>query len=207
MSRNVKALVFAAALAILAVVLSCSEDSNYDQRTVVYVSSISHDKPFMVDVLCQGDSIYMKDGVTFKTSDDFIMEDNMSVTFTNKPYNGIVDPNNGSLGQFLVTGYDVTFFPYGGASVPVPPFTGTTSILVPAGESVEAFILICPFAAKNVAPLLGIQYSPTEIMTRAHIVFHGEEIQSGTKFDFEANATVNFADPLLTKADQQKLNQ
>ena len=209
MSGKVKVLAFASALIIVAVILSCSEDSNYDQRTVVYVSSISNDRPFICDVLCQGDSIFNSDGVTLKLSDDFITENYLPVVFTNKPYNSIVDPANGSLGQFLVTGYDVEFIPYGGASIPVQPFSGTTSILVPPGESVEAYILIVPFAAKSLQPLVGLMYQvdDIEIMARAHITFHGEEIQAGTKVDFEANVTVNFADPLLTKTDQDKLNK
>ena len=204
-----KVVVLAFALMLVAVILSCSEDSNYDQRTVVYVSSISNDRPFICDVLCQGDSIFNGDNRTFKLSDDFVTEDYLPVVFTNTPYNSIVDPANGSLGQFLVTGYDVEFIPYGGAAVPVQRFSGTTSILVPSGESVEAYILIVPFAAKNLQPLVGLMYQADdiEIMARAHITFHGEEIQAGTKVDFEANVTVNFADPLLTKTDQEKLNK
>jgi hypothetical protein len=209
MSGKVKAIVFASSLALLAVILSCSEDSNYDQRTVVYVSSIANDRPYMVDVLCQGDSIYNPDGVTFKYIDDFVTEDYIPVVFTNKPYNGIVDPAEGALGQFLVTGYDVSFMPYGGAAVPVAPFSGTTSVLVPSGESVSASVLLCPFEAKSLQPLLGLAYQTDgyEIMARAHIVFHGEEIQSGRKVDFEANVSVNFADPLVTKTDEDKLNK
>ena len=209
MSRKVKVLAFASALVLVAIIMSCSEDSNYDQRTVVYVSSIANDRPFICDVLCQGDSVFEDDGVTFLRGDDFITEDYLPVVFTNTPYNSIVDPANGSLGQFLVTGYDVEFIPYGGAAVPVQPFSGTTSILVPSGESVEAYILIVPFGAKALQPLLGLAYQTDdlEIMARAHITFHGEEIQAGTKVDFEANVTVNFADPLLTKTDQEKLNK
>jgi len=209
MSRKVKVLAFTSALVLVAIIMSCSEDSNYDQRTVVYVSSISNDRPFISDVLCQGDSVFESNGVTFLRDDDFITEDYLPVVFTNKPYNSIVDPANGSLGQFLVTGYDVEFIPYGGAAVPVQRFSGTTSILVPSGESVEAYILIVPFAAKALQPLFGLAYQidDLEIMARAHITFHGEEIQAGTKVDFEANVTVNFADPLLTKTDQDKLNK
>jgi hypothetical protein len=193
---------------LVAGILSCSEDSNYDTRTTVFVSSISHNRPFICDVLCQGDSIYEEDGSTLKTDDDFITEDYMAVEFTNKPYNSIVDPANGSLGQFLVTGYDVEFIPMGGAAVPVPPFSGSTSILVPAGESVEAYILIVPFEAKTVDPLFGLRYPiGGEIMSRAHITFRGEEIQSGSEVEFEAYVSVNFADLLLTKTDQDKLNQ
>lgn len=209
MSRKVMLITFASLFMLVAVIMSCSEDTNYDQRTVVYVSSISHDRPFICDVLCQGDSVFNSDGVSFKFSDDYISEDFMAVEFTNKPYNSIVDVGEGSLGQFLVTGYDVEFIPYGGATVPLPPFSGTTSILVPAGESVEAYILIVPFQAKAVQPLIGLAYQADdlEILARAHITFHGEEVQGGNKVDFEASVSVSFADPLLTKTDQQKLNQ
>jgi len=208
MFRKVTLPAFVSVLMIVAGLLSCSEDSNYDSRTNVYVSSISHNRPFICDVLCQGDSIFEEDGSTLKTDDDFITEDYMAVEFTNRPYNSIVDPANGSLGQFLVTGYDVEFIPLGGAAVPVPPFSGSTSILVPSGETVEAYILLVPFEAKAVDPLFGLRFPlGGEIMSRAHITFHGEEIQSGSEVDFEANVTVNFADLLLTRTDQEKLNQ
>ena len=209
MFRKVTLPAFASVLMLVAVIMSCSEDSNYDSRTAVYVSGISHNRPFICDVLCQGDSIYEEDGSTFKTDDDYITEDFMAVEITNKPYNSIVDPANGSLGQFLVTGYDVEFIPMGGAAVPAASFSGSTSILVPAGESVEAYILIVPFEAKAVSPLADLRYQigGLEIMSRAHITFHGEEIQSGSEVDFEAYVSVNFADLLLTKTDQDKLNQ
>jgi len=206
MSRKVKAAVVASALVLITVVLSCSENSNYDQRTVVYVSSINKDAPFLCDVLCQGDSIYEKDQIHFKYSDDFVTEDWIKVVFTNKPYNSIVDPNKGSLGDFLVTGYDVEFTPYGGAPVPVQSFSGSTSVLVPSGIAVPASILLVPFAAKDVDPLLSLMYTNNEIMARAHITFHGHEVQTNNSISFEVNVTVNFADPLITKADEKNLN-
>jgi hypothetical protein len=206
MSGKVKAAVVASALVLITVILSCSEDSNYDQRTVVYVSSINKDAPFLCDVLCQGDSIYEKDQIHYKYSDDFVTEDWIQVVFTNKPYNSIVDPDKGSLGDFLVTGYDVEFIPYGGAPVPVQPFSGTTSVLVPSGTAVPASILLVPFAAKNVNPLLSLMYTNNEIMARAHITFHGQEVQTNNNIKFEVNVTVDFADPLVTKADEKTLN-
>ena len=206
MSGKVKAAVVASALVLITVILSCSEDSNYDQITVVYVSSINKDAPYLCDVLCQGDSIYEKDQIHYKYSDDFVTEDWIQVVFTNKPYNSIVDPDKGSLGDFLVTGYDVEFIPYGGAPVPVQPFSGTTSVLVPSGTAVPASILLVPFAAKNVDPLLGLMYTNNEIMARAHITFHGQEVQTNNNIKFEVNVTVDFADPLVTKADEKTLN-
>ena len=206
MSGKVKAAAVASALVLITVILSCSEDSNYDQRTVVYVSSINKDAPFLCDVLCQGDSIYMPDQVTYKRSDDYVTEDYIQVVITNKPYNSIVDPTKGSLGNFLVTGYDVEFIPYGGAPVPVQPFSGSTSILVASGDAVTASILLVPYAAKNVAPLINLDYTSNEIMARAHITFHGHEVQTDNNISFEVNMTVNFADPLLTRAQEKQTN-
>ena len=202
MSGRVKVAAFATALILGALVLSCSEDSNYDQRAVVYVSSVNDDKPFLCDVLNQGDSLWNAARTAYKLDDDFITEEWVKVVFHNKPYNGIVDPAKGSLGNILVTSYDVEYTPLGGAALPVPPFTGKTSILVPANEFVAANILICPFMSKQVSPLLGLQYSPNEIMSYAHVVFHAEEIQTSNKFTFEASFTVNFADPLNSKDNQ-----
>lgn len=201
-----KVVVLASALLLVAVILSCSEDSNYDQRTVVYVGGINSDKPFLCDVLSQGDSIYNEDMITYKTIDDAVREDYVAVTFYNKSYSTVIEPGTGSLGDFLVTGYDVSFVAFGGAATPVAPFSGSTSILVPQGESVTGYILLVPYAAKNVDPLDSMKYTPLEIMARAHFVFHGHYVQTTTQVDFEANLSVNFADPLLTTQDEQRLN-
>lgn len=194
---------FVAALVLAVILMSCTDESNYDQRTVVYVASMNDDAPFLCDVLNQGDSLYERDGVTYKTDDDYITEDFIKVVFHNRPYNNIVDPGSGSLGDFLVTDYDVEFVPYGSAPVPVEPFSGKTSIYVPAGELVEGYILIVPFGAKNVDPLLSLMYTPQEIMTIANITFRGHEIQTDREVSFSAGLTVNFADPLLTKSQQR----
>ena len=193
-----KVVVLAFALLLVTVILSCSEDSNYDQRTVVYVGGINGDRPFLCDVLSQGDSLYEEDLVTYKTSDDFITEDQIEVVFYNKPYSTVIEPGTGSLGDFLVTGYDVEFIPLGGGSTPVAAFSGSTSILVPQSESVAGTILLVPFSAKNLDPLDSMKYSPLEIMARAHFTFHGHYIQTDTMVEIEANLTVNFADPLTT---------
>jgi len=199
MSRKVKVAAFLSVLTVGALILSCSEDSNYDQRAVVYVSSINDDKPFLCDVLNQGDSLWNSTKTAYKTDDDFITEDWVTVIFHNKPYNGVVDVSNGSLGNVLITSYDVSYTSTGGAPVPVQSFTGETSILVPPNEFVPASILICPFASKQVNPLLPLMYSPNEIMSFAHVVFHAHEVQTTNKFTFEASFTVNFADPLNSK--------
>lgn len=201
-----KVVVLAFALMLVAVILSCSEDTNYDQRTVVYVGGINGDKPFMCDVLNQGDSLYQEDMITYKTVDDNITEDYVAVVFHNKPYSTVIEPGTGSLGDFLVTGYDVEFIPLGGAAIPVPSFSGSTSILVPESESVTGQILFVPFSAKNSDPLDSMKYTPLEIMARAHITFRGHYVQTTTQVEFEADLSVNFADPLLTTQDQNKLN-
>lgn len=199
MSRKAKVALLASALILGALALGCSEKSNFDQRTVVFVSSINDNKPFLCDVLNQGDSLYEADRVTFKRSDDFVAEDVIAVVIHNKPYNSIVDPEKGALGNVLVTGYDVVFTPIGGAPMPVQPFSGKTSVLVPSGQDVTVDVLICPFAAKLVSPLVDLQYSPNEIMSFAHVVFHAEEVQTSRTFTFDATFTVNFADPLNSK--------
>jgi hypothetical protein len=206
MFGKTKVVMLAFALLLVAVILSCSEDSNYDQRTVVYVGGINGDKPFLCDVLNQGDSLFNEDMITYKTIDDNITEDYVAVVFYNKPYSTIIEPGTGSLGDFLVTGYDVEFIPLGADTTPVAPFSGSTSILVPASGSVTGNILLVPFAAKNLDPLDSMKYSPIEIMARAHITFRGHYVQTSTTVEFEANLSVNFADPLLTTKDQNTLN-
>ena len=201
-----KAVALAFAILTVAALLGCSEDTNYDQRTVVYVGGMNNDTPYLCDVLSQGDSIYNEDMVTFKTSDDFITEDRIEVTFYNKAYSSVIEPGTGSLGDFLVTGYEVEFFPNVGSPVPVPPFSGSTSILVPEGEAVTGSILLVPYAAKNVEPLQSVKYSYTEIMAYAHFKFRGHYVQTSTIVEFESNLTVNFADPLLSTKDQNNLN-
>jgi len=208
MSRKVKVAAVASALLLLAVILSCSEDSNYDQRAVVFVSSVNGGEPYLCDVLNQGDSLYMPppNTTTFKTSDDFITEDQIAISFTNRPYNSIVDPENSTLGDFLVTSYEVVFIPYGGAAVPVPPFVGNTSVFIPSGETVTSGILLVPFVAKTVDPLVSLQYTAGEIMSRVHITFHGHEVQTSNESTFEVDMSVNFADPLTTTKDQKQGN-
>ncbi len=183
-------------LTIGVLVIGCDEDSNYDQRTVVYASNINEGVPYFSDVLNQGDSLFKEDGVTPIASDDYVEEDWIKIQFHNKPYSTIIDPSNNALGDFLVTGYDVEFARLDGGTTPVPPFLGKTSVLVPVGSMVEAYIILVPFYAKNDSPLFDLRYTGIEIMTHAHITFHGHEIISGNDVDFSASISVNFADPL-----------
>jgi hypothetical protein len=203
MFGKIKVAALLSALVLGALIVSCSEDSNYDQRTVVYVSSINENKPFLCDVLNQGDSLYISRSTTiYKITDDYITEDRIQIVFHNKPYNGIIDPSTGALGSFLVTGYDVEFIPRAGDPVPVPAFSGKTSVLVPANEEVAAEILLVPYAAKQDSVLARLMYQPGEIMSNAHLKFYGHEVQANKEITFEAMITVNFADPLTTKNNQ-----
>ncbi len=207
MFGKIKLAALVSALVLGAIILSCSEDSNYDQRTVVYVSSINENMPFLCDVLNQGDSLYMPQSTTvYKEDDDYVTEDRIQVVFHNKPYNGIVNPENGALGDFLVTGYDVEFISTGGSLTPVASFSGTTSILVPADDDAMGYILLVPFSAKNLDPLNLLKYSPSEIMAQAHITFHGHEVQTDVNVDFETMILVSFADPLTTTGQQNQGN-
>ncbi len=185
------------------VLMSCSEDTPYDQRTVMIVSSINDNTPFFSDVLNQGDSLYERDGVTYKTNDDYVVEDYLPVTFYNKPYSSIFETENSSLGDFLVTNYDVEFVRLDGGTSPVPSFSGETSVLVPANSTVEANILLVPFSVKNQSPLYDLRYSPDEIITYAHITFHGHEVQTNRNISFETGVTVTFGDKLQVKGNEE----
>lgn len=201
--KKCTAFIFTTAMIIGALLIGCDEDSNYDQRTVVYVSNINEGFPFLSDVRNQGDSLWEKDYSDYKYDDDYWVEDWVTVEFHNRPYSGIVDPNNSSLGDFLLTGYYVEFITLDGSSTPVPPFTGETSILVPANSIVEGAILLVPVYTKRMTPLVDIEYTANEIMTNAHITFYGHEVQTDRDIEFSAGILVNFAD-ILDEDEQKK---
>lgn len=203
--KKCAAFTFVSMLIIGALLVGCDEDSNYDQRTVVYVSNINEGFPVLSDVRNQGDSLYERDGVTFKYDDDFWLEDWVKVEFHNRPYSSIVDPNSSSLGDFLLTSYDVEFMTMDGSATPVPPFTGETSVLVPANSLVEGAILLVPVYSKRMVPLVDLEYTANEIMTNAHITFHGHEIQTDREVHFSAGVVVNFVD-ILNEDEQNENN-
>ncbi len=185
-----------------AVMAGCdSKPDNYTTRTIIYVSYMNDGMPYLCDVLNQGDSLYYEDTFILKLEDDFITEDRVKVTFHNRPYNGIIEPCL-SLGDFLVTGYTVEFVPTAGGPLPAPSFTGNTSVLVPANEMVEFWIVLVPFDAKTVDPLLSMQYTNQEIYTNARITFRGHEVQTTREIGFDAGLHVNFGDPLITKTNK-----
>ncbi|MCD6380205.1 hypothetical protein J7M07_07160 [bacterium] len=179
-----------------AILMGCDSESTYQQRTVVYVSNINEGAPYMSDVLNQGDSLYYTDSFVYKTVDDYVVEDIVTVNFTNRPYSGIVDVDDGSLGDFLITGYKVEYESSSGTT-PVQIFSGKTSIFVPANSTVEGSILLVPFIDKNRDPLQAVRYSSTEILSNAIITFNGHEIQAENRtLSFSAGLQVGFADVL-----------
>jgi hypothetical protein len=152
--KRLTALALISIVGVWFLVMGCDEDSNYDSRTVVYVSSINENAPFLSDVLDQGDSVYTRDHSGFLIYDDFVAEDWIKVQFHNKPYNSVLSVDCAtSLTDFLVTNYTVEFVDLAGGPAPVPPIFGETSILVPAATFVEGYILLVPFSAKLIPPL------------------------------------------------------
>ncbi len=178
-----------------------NKPDNYTTRTIVYVSYMNDGMPYLCDVLSQGDSLYYQDTEDYKFTDDFITEDRVKVIFHNRPYSGLLEPG-GSLGDFLVTGYTVEFTSTDGNPTPLPPFTGNTSVLIPENEMIEAWIVIVPFDAKTVDPLVSMQYTNLEIYTNATVTFRGHEIQTDREITFTAGLHVNFGDPLITKSNE-----
>jgi hypothetical protein len=194
--KKLTAITLISIVAVWFAIMGCDEDSNYDARTVVYVSSVNDNAPYLSDVLNQGDSIYDQTGTRAITNDDFPEEDWIKVQFHNKPYNDIVGTCGGSLGDVLITDYTVAFINLAGGAAPVAPFTGQTSILVPCNTLVEGYILLVPLYSKQISPLVDMQYSAAEIMTIANITFKAREVQTERIVEFSCGVTVNFADPL-----------
>ena len=200
--KSLTAIALISIVCVWFLVMGCDEDSNYDSRTVVYVSSINDNAPFMSDVLDQGDSVYTEDHSDYLYYDDFVAEDWIKVQFHNKPYNAILNVDcDASLVDFLVTNYRVEFVDLSGAPSPVAPIIGETSILVPAGTFVEGYILLVPFGAKLISPLVDLAYTNSSIATIASITFSGHEVQTDRDVEFSCGVTVNFADPLIVEDD------
>ncbi len=193
-SKKIFIIIILPVIAFTAFGLGCDKDSTYNQRTVVYVSNINEGAPFTSDVVNQGDSLYNEDGLTYNTRDDYVVEDFITVSITNKQYSGIVNVDTTSLGDFLVTDYRVEYETEG-ATIPVESFSGNTNILVPANSTVEATILLVPFSDKNQLPLSGIRYTGTEIISNARITFIGHEVQADDRtMSFDGGLQVGFAD-------------
>ncbi|UCG53301.1 MAG: hypothetical protein JSW58_07040 [Candidatus Latescibacterota bacterium] len=199
---NRKLLLFALAIGIFALFAASCENDSEENRAVVIVSSINENAPFFSDVLEQGDTLYVG-GLPY-TIDDFIREDFVPVTFYNRPYNPIGTTGPGRpLSDFLITRYRVEWRRAdGGPADQVPPtYEGATSVQVPSNAFVTAAVLLVPFEVKNMPFLSSINYLglnfPDEILTIAHITFWGHEVGTSREWSFEAELTVNFADPVV----------
>ncbi|MBU8920454.1 MAG: hypothetical protein KOO63_01220 [Bacteroidales bacterium] len=202
-TRKLTTLAVITMIVIGALSAGCDNDNNYDERTVVYVSNVNEGYPFISDVLNQGDELFIEDDPAngYNIGDDYIIEDWMKVEFHNRPYNSVVDPNASSLGDFLVTSYEVEFTRLDGNLTPVvADFTGLMSLMVPADSKVEAVILIVPYGSKLLPTLSSLQYNAGEVMAHAQITFHGHEIQTERNINFSAGVIVTFAD-VLTDED------
>jgi hypothetical protein len=186
-------------------VASCQNESE-ENRAVVIVSSINDNGPFFSDVLEQGDTVYVA-GIPY-TVDDFISEDNVPVTFYNRPYNDLTTTGPGQpLSDFLVTRYRVEWRRSdGGPASELPPvYDGATSVQVPTNTFVSGSVLLVPFAVKNSPTYAALAYSPNEIMTIAHITFWGHEVGTNREWSFSADLSVNFGDWIIeTKQKKQQ---
>ncbi|MDZ7859997.1 MAG: hypothetical protein U5O15_04935 [Candidatus Krumholzibacteriota bacterium] len=184
LSKKIFIIIILPVVAFAAFQLGCDKDSTYSQRTVLYVSNINEGAPFTSDV------------VNVNSGDSTVVEDFTTVTITNRPYSSIVDVDETSLGDFLVTGYRVEYETTD-AGIPVESFSGNTSILVPANSTVEATILLVPLSDKNQLPLYGIRNTNTELISNARITFVGHEVQAEDRtMSFDAGLQVGFADYL-----------
>jgi hypothetical protein len=196
-SMNRKLLGFLCVLGIAVVYLASCESGNEEKRTVVTIAAINDNVPFFSDVLEQGDSV-RRDTGQWVTNDDYIKEDNIKVTFYNRPYSAFVFTGAARpYGEYLVTRYRVEWERAGGGQVP-PVYNGATSVLVPTEEYVEAYILLVPFEVKNLPFIWELNYlganAGEEILCTAHLTFWGHEVGTDRETMFEGSVSVNFAD-------------
>ncbi len=180
--------------------VSCQTDGE-ESRAVVTVAAINENVPVFSDVLEQGDSV-RRDNGQFVIWDDYIKEDHVSVLFYNRPYNPLAFTEPGRpFGEYLVTRYRVEWERLDGGSPTPPTYNGVTSVSVPTGEFVEAFVVLVPFEVKTMPFLTALQYSSSEILCHAHFTFWGHEVGTDRETLFRASISVNFAD-LLVKSER-----
>lgn len=204
---KLKVAFFASLILVAGLVLGSCNNNNESQRSVVTVTSINGNAPFLSDVLDQGDSTYTSGGAPV-TQDDFVMEDWVPVVFKNRSYlPGTMGPNE-PLSDFIITRYRVEWRwnePSGGLGLP-PPHDGATSLSIPSGEEVLGFFLLVPYEVKNSALMTAINYLnpgpppgawPDEYLMIASITFWGHEVGSEDEWEIPIELTVNFADPVV----------
>ncbi len=206
MKRKILAFVFfACVLAIFAV--SCQNESE-ENRAVVTVASINENKPFFSDVVEQGDTLFV--GGAVYTVDDFVLEDNVPVTFYNRPYNSFTTTGPGeALSDFLITNYQVEWRLATGSAGALPPmFEGATSIVVPSNTLVTAAVLLVPYSVKNDPAFMALRYPSTaEVLTIAHITFTGHEVGTDREWSFDAELSVSIGDWFIKTKDKKQQQQ
>jgi len=201
---NRKLLIFACVLGMLIVLLvSCQTDPE-EKRSVVTVAAINDNLPFFSDVLEQGDSV-RRDNGELVTYDDYVKEDHVKILFYNRPYDPIVFTGPARpYGEYLVTRYRIEWERMdGGTGVP-PVYNGATSISVPTETFVEGYIVLVPYAVKNLPLLSELRvtvpaepHQGEEILCIAPITFWGHEVGPDRETTFNASVSVNFADMVV----------
>jgi hypothetical protein len=210
---NRKFMFFALVLGTLAVVVASCNNESEENRAVVIVPSINENAPFFSDVMDQGDTLYVG-GLPY-TVDDFIREDFVPIAFYNRPYNAFTTTGPGDpLSDFLITRYRVEWRRAdGGPADEVPPtYDGATSIMVPSNTIITGYVLLVPAEVKNMPFMQDINYLhkptdvppgnwPDEYLMIAHFTFWGHEVGTKREWSFEAELSVNFADPVVESED------
>lgn len=198
---------FALVLGILGVLIASCQNEPEENRAVVIVPSINENAPFFSDVLDQGDTLYVA-GDPY-TIDDFIREDFVPVSFYNRPYNAFTTTGPGEpLSDFLVTRYRVEWRRTdGGPADEVPPtYDGATSVMVPSNSIVTASVLLVPAEVKNMDFMRLINYLnpgfPDEYLMIARFTFWGHEVGTNREWSFNAELSVDFADPVVESEDE-----
>jgi hypothetical protein len=197
---NRKLLGFLCVFGIVVVFMVGCETDGEEKRAVVTVAAINDNAPVFSDVLEQGDSVYRENGDPVRL-DDYIKEDNVKVLFYNRPYNTFTFTGAGRpYGEFLVTRYRIEWQRSDTGEVP-PVYNGATSVSIPTGEYVEAYIVLVPFEVKNLPFISSLNYLGTnagdEILCIANITFWGHEVGTGRESTIQASVSVNFADWII----------
>ncbi len=206
--RN-RIIVLTASLAVIyGVFAGCDTGSQNSERSIITVSSLNNNSPGLVDVLCQGDSIFEADGTTVKTSDDGIVPTWIPIIFFNKPYSGLNPTESGlPYGDYVVERYTIDWTRTDGGT-PLPSTDDQTSIIVPSDEEAFGYIRLVSFDSKT-NPLifdlnyLGARAGQIDLMT-ANITFFGREAGTDRVTEFQARLSVQFLDIISTECDENE---
>lgn len=173
----------AACMVIVALFAGSCDTTSEQKRSVVTVFSMNDNEPVFSDVLGQSDTVST-------VSDDWI-----PVWFFNKPQSDLVFTEPGRpFGEFIVTGYTVTWERTDGGSAVPQGFSSAIQVTVPSGELMEATVLVVPAEAKNAAPLDALKNTASSIRAVAHFQFVGHEVGTEREVTIPASVSVSFAD-------------